>query len=31
MMSRQRRQEIMDREERNRRRIKDKGGSSVIG
>ena len=31
MMSRQRRQEIMDREERKRKNDKDKGGSSVVG
>jgi hypothetical protein len=31
MMSRQRRQEIMDREERKRKNDKDKGGSNVIG
>ena len=31
MMSRQRRQEIMDREERKRKNDKDKGGSNVVG
>ena len=31
MMSRQRRQEIMDREERKRKNDKEKGGSNVVG